>query len=62
MGKVSDWFKRNNIEIDMHVNDKQPDCAPLPIWWIHRMVVTKFYHVTTTIFHILQDHHVTVLM
>ena len=39
MGKVIDWFKRNTILIDMHVNDKNPGCEILHIWWIHIMVV-----------------------
>ena len=26
MGKVGKWFKRNKVYIDMHVNNKYPDC------------------------------------
>ena len=32
MGKIRDWFKRNKTEINMHVNDKQLECANFPIW------------------------------
>ena len=46
----------------MHVNYKQLDYVPLPIWWIHLMVVSKLSRVATTIFNILQGHHVTVAM
>ena len=54
MGKVSDWFKRNKIEIDMRANDKQTDCTSFPIWWIHLMAVVDFSRVTNTTFKILQ--------
>ena len=62
MGKIIDCFKRNNIDIDMHVNNKHPDYAPLPIWWIHIMVASDLSLVATTTFKILQGHHVTVTM
>ena len=62
MVKVIDLFKRKNIEIDMHINNKHPDCGPLPIWWIHLMVVAKLSRVTTTTFKSLQGHHFTVAM
>ena len=62
MGKVSDWFKRNKIYIDMNVNYKHKEFVTSPIWWIHIMVVSEFSHVTTNTLKILQGHHVTVAM
>ena len=62
MGKVSDWFNRNKIDIYMHIKKKHMDCATSPIWWIHIMVVIKLSCVATTNFKSLQVHHVTVTM
>ena len=62
MGKVSNWLKRNKIEIDMHINNKHPYCTTSPILCIHPVVVAEFYCVATTTFKIIQGHHVTVTM
>ena len=62
VGKVRNWFNMNKIDIDMHVNEKQTDYAPLPIWYIHLMVVSEFSRIPTNTFKIIQDHHVTVAM
>ena len=62
MGKAIDWFNIKNIDIEMHVNNKQSDCAPSPILRIHLMVVAKFSCFTTNNFKILQVHHFTVAM
>ena len=60
MGKFRDWLKSNNIEIDMKINDNQPEYLPLSICWIHLVVVAKFTCVVTTTFKSLQGHHTTV--
>ena len=59
MGEVSNWFKRNKIDINMHVYEKDFNCAPSTIWWIHLMVVAKFSRISTPTFKSLQGHHVT---
>ena len=35
MGKVSEWFKKNKIEIALHINEKRPNCKPSDDWWIY---------------------------
>ena len=39
MGNVSDWFKKNKIQIGMHINKKWLICTPLHGWWIYLLVV-----------------------
>ena len=62
MGKVRNWFKRNKIDINIHVNNKFLECTPYLIWWIHIIFVTKFSRVTTITFKRLQGHHDTATM
>ena len=59
MGKSSNWFKKNNIEIDMDNSNKQPEFMPCSILWIYLMIISKFSHVANTNFKSLQGHHVT---
>ena len=62
MGNVSDYFKKHKTQIGMHINDKRPSSTPSHVWWIHLLVVAKFYRSATTTFKCLQGHHVTVSM
>ena len=62
MVNVSDWFKKHNIQIDMHINEKRPSCTPLHVWWIYLLVVAKFSRSSTTTFKCIQGHHITFSM
>ena len=62
MGNVSDWFKKHEIQIGMHINEKWSSCTPSHVWWIYLLVMPKFSCLVTTTFKCLQGHHVTVSM
>ena len=62
MGNVSDWFKKHEIQIGMHINEKWSSCTPSHVWWIYLLVMPKFSCLVTTTCKCLQGHHVTVSM
>lgn len=54
MGKVSEWFKMNRVDVLAYLNIKKPCVAPSPSWWIVIMFIQKISAEATITFRSLE--------
>jgi hypothetical protein len=50
LGKASAWLVRNVIEVHAHINERQPACAPSPVWWVTLHAVNRALEDVTPVF------------